>query len=167
MKGSPGRLLAGDVGKPHGIAGEVYVVRISDDPERFEPGARVVHESGRTLVVESSRNHRDRLLVKFQGIDDRTAAEAVRGPIYVQSADLRSLEDDEYWQHDLTGCRVVLGDGTPVGDVSRVLAGPAQDLLVVQTGAGERLIPAVKEIVVDVDIALRRVTVDPPAGLLE
>jgi 16S rRNA processing protein RimM len=167
MKGSPGRLLAGDVGKPHGIAGEVYVVRISDDPSRFEPGARLLHESGRVLTIEGSRPHRDRLLVKFAGVDDRTAAESLRGLVYVESSDLRALDEDEFWIHELAGATVVARDGTRLGEVSRVVGGPAQDLLAVRTDAGERLVPMVKEIVVEVDVGAGRVTIDPPPGLLE
>lgn len=159
-------LLAGEVGKPHGLGGEVYVIRISDDPLRFEPGSRLIHADGRELVVESSRPHRDRLLVKFQGFDDRTAAEGLRGPLHVPSQDVRALEEDEYWPHELTGCSVVLRDGTKVGEVSAVVPSPAHDLLQIETPAGERLVPIVKEMVIEVDVAARRITVDPPEGLL-
>jgi len=160
-------LLAGEIGKPHGLGGEVYVVRISDDPRRFEPGARLVHSNGRELVVESSRGHRDRLLVKFRGYDDRTAAEGLRGTLLVPAHDARTLEENEYWPHELTGCTVVLGDGTEVGTVGSIEPSPAHDLLRVATRAGDRLVPIVKEIVTEVDVGGRRITIDPPEGLLD
>ena len=143
------------------------MIRISDDPRRFEPGSRFVHEDGRPLVVESTRDHRNRFLVKFETIDDRTAAETLRGALYVDAAAARGLEPGEFWEHDLAGLDVVHATtGETVGAVSRVEEGPAQDLLVVATPRGERLIPLVSEIVVAVDLDARKVTVDPPEGLL-
>ena len=160
-------MLAGQIGKPHGLGGEVYVIPISDDPRRFEPGSQLVHEDGRTLAVESARDHRDRFLVKFVGVGDRTAAETLRGALYVDAGDARDLEPGEFWEHDLAGLDVVhAATGETVGTVSRVEAGPAQDLLVLDTPRGERLVPLVSEIVVDVDVPGRKVTVDPPEGLL-
>jgi 16S rRNA processing protein RimM len=160
-------LLAGQVGKPHGIAGEVYVVPISDDPRRFDPGSILVREDGSTVVVESARAHTNRFLVKFEGVETRDEAERLRGPLLIPAEEARALEDDEFWPHDLEGCAVVLPDGEPVGTVSSVVSGPAQDLLEVATQHGDRLVPLVKEIVVDVDVGARRVTIDPPAGLLD
>jgi 16S rRNA processing protein RimM len=145
----------------------VYVLRISDDPARFEPGARLIHEDGRELVVAGSRPHHDRLLVTFEGVDSRTEAEELRGALYVTPDELRALEDDEFWEHDLVGCEVVLANGQPVGRVTGVVKGPAQDLLAVESPAGERLVPIVKEVVVDVSIDDGRITIDPPEGLLD
>lgn len=159
-------LLAGIVGKPHGITGEVYVRRISDDPARFEPGATLTHEDGRTLVVASARAHRDRFLVRFEGIVDRTGAEGLRGELLVEESARRSLGEDEYWVSDLEGCEVRLASGGRVGTVSEVVPGPAQDLLAVDLGSGEALIPLVPQIVTGVDVAGKVVTIDPPEGLL-
>lgn len=159
-------LLAGEVGKPHGTAGEVYVLRISDDPHRFDAGARLWHADGRELVVEESRTHRDRLLIKFEGIETRDAAATLRGGLFVRAQDRRELDDSEFWVGDLVGSSVVLPNGASVGRVKDVITGEAQDLLVVETEAGERMVPLVKEIVTEVDVDSRRVVVDPPEGLL-
>ena len=164
---APGTLLAGEIGKPHGLAGEVYVVPISDDPRRFEPGSILLHADGRELVVESSRTHRNRLLVKFAGLDDRSAAERLRGALFVRAGDIRDLPADEFWAHDLIGCRVVLVDGSEVGEVADVVPGAAHDLLSVRGEKGEYLVPLVREIVVAVEVDPGVVTIDPPAGLLE
>ncbi len=161
------RLIAGEIGKPHGIGGEVYVVPISDDPNRFAPGAELLHSDGRPMRIETARRHHDRLLVKFEGIDSRDAAETLRGILFVEEAHLRDLEDDEFWEHELVGCTVLRADGDKVGEVARVVPGVAQDLLAIQTDAGERLVPLVKEIVVKIDARAREVIVDPPEGLLE
>lgn len=163
---SPTRLLAGEIGKPHGLAGEVYVVPISDDPTRFEPGSVLQTERGE-LTVASSRRHGDRLLVHFEGIDSRDLAERLRGPLFVPAESVRALEEDEFWPHDLEGCEVVDEAGAALGTVARIAPGAAHDILVVDTPAGERLIPLVKEIVREVDVDARRVLVDPPEGLLD
>lgn len=159
-------LVAGQVGKPHGVAGDVYVTVISDDPHRFEPGARLHHEDGRELVVERARAHRDRTLVKFVGIDDRAQADALRGTLFVPPDDVRGLGDDEFWPDDAIGCDVVVVSGESVGTVKDVVGGPAQDLLVLDTPNGERLVPLVPEIVRSVDVDAHRVVIEPPEGLL-
>jgi 16S rRNA processing protein RimM len=164
---APGTLLAGEIGKPHGLAGEVYVVPISDDPRRFEPGSILLHADGRELTVESSRVHRNRLLVKFTGLDTRSEAEGLRGALFVTSDDVRDLPEDEFWPHDLIGCKVALVDGSEVGEVADVVPGSAHDFLTVRSDKGESLIPMVKEIVVAVDVDQGIVTLDPPAGLIE
>lgn len=105
--------------------------------------------------------------MKFEGVSSREEAEALRGTVFVPSADVRSLEDDEFWEHDLVGCRVYDAAGEELGAIESVRPGPAQDLLVVSTTRGERLVPVVKEIVVEVDAGARRVVLDPPPGLLD
>ncbi len=148
------------------MSGEVYVIVISDDPRRFEPGSRLHHEDGRVLTVEDARRHRDRFLVRFAGVNDREGAEVLRGALYVPVDEVRSLEEDEYWQHDIVGCDVTTRGGDAVGRVENVVNGPAQDLLEIATANGIRLVPMVKEIVVSVDTAARAVVIDPPEGLL-
>ena len=139
---------------------------LSDDPRRFETGARLQHEDGRELVVERARTHRDRTLVKFAGVDDRSSAKGLRGTLFVPSDDVRALADDEFWPHEVLGCVAMLVSGEQVGTVKDVVAGPAQDLLVLDTPSGERLVPLAKEIVRSVDTRQGRVVIDPPEGLL-
>jgi 16S rRNA processing protein RimM len=144
------------------------MVPISDDPHRFDPGSLLIHADGTRLVVEGSHVHKgDRLLVKFEGVDSRDAAELIRGPVYVSEDQRRHLEDSEYWPQDLVGCRVVTIAGDEVGRIADVMEGPAQDLISVDDGGRMFLVPLVKEIVVDVDVVGHRVTIDPPAGLVD
>lgn len=164
----PARLLAGQIGKPHGLDGEVHVLPISDDPRRFEAGSVLLDPDDREIAVVESRRHRDRLLVRFEGVVDREGAESLRGvALYVTPADLRPLEDDEFWPHDLIGSEVLTPNGEVVGRAVEVVPGSAQDLLQVETKSGPKLIPMTKAIVVDVDAAAARITIDPPQGLLD
>ena len=145
----------------------MYLIQISDDPRRYEPGATLQHEDGRTLTLESSRPHRDRFLAKFEGIDTRNEAEGLRGALYVAAEDARTLEVDEYWPQDLIGATVVDVEGASIGEVSGVIPGSAQDLLEVATPRGPRLVPMVKDIVQAVDAEAGRVVVSPPKGLFD
>jgi 16S rRNA processing protein RimM len=163
---SPDRLLAGEVGKPHGLSGEVYVVPISDEPSRFRAGSTLEREDGSSLTITSSHVHGNRLLVRFEGIADRNAAEGLRGPLYIGSEQVRELEEGEYWLHDLTGSAVMVGD-EEVGVVEELVPGAAQDLLRVRTSKGDRFVPFVAEIVLSVDTQAKRIVIDPPEGLLD
>ena len=165
------RVVVGRIGRPHGIRGEVTVEPRTDEPdERFAPGAVLsvdgpVHE----LVVDRTHWHSGRLLVTFAGVPDRTAAEALRGLLlHVERADDETPDDpDEYYDSTLTGCAVELADGTSIGAVEEVLHLPSQDLLVVR-GPEDRevLVPFLAAFVPTVDVAGRRIVIDPPAGLL-
>jgi 16S rRNA processing protein RimM len=107
------------------------------------------------------------MLVKFEGFDDRDSAEGLRGPLFVTESELRHLEPDEFWHADLVDCAVVDREGTPLGTVREVREGPAQDLLIVSTPKGDRMVPLVKQIAIGVDVQARVVTIDPPEGLLD
>lgn len=146
----------------------MYVEAISDDPRRFQPGSELTSEDGTVRVIEAVRSHGQKLLVKFEDIHSRDAADLIRGPLYVSAAEARSLEDGEYWDHQLVGCEVIAGaGGKSSGRVRDVIHTAAQDLLVVDTDAGERMVPLVKEIVVSVDVEARTIVVDAARGLLD
>ncbi|RLK22990.1 16S rRNA processing protein RimM [Micromonospora sp. M71_S20] len=148
---------------------------------RAEPGARpqpspsapeqgAVFRVPAELVVESARWHQGRMLVAFEGILDRDVAEALRGTLVaVDSADVAPPEDpEEFHDHQLVGLAVVTPAGDRLGEVARIDHAPASDLLVLRRPeGGTALIPFVKAIVPEVDLAGGRVVVDPPAGLLD
>jgi 16S rRNA processing protein RimM len=167
------QLVVGRIAKAHGTGGEVSVDVRTDDPEhRFGIGASVETEPAERgpLVVESARWHSGRLLVRFAGVTDRTAAEGLRRTLLVADSTTSPavLDDDEFWDHDLIGLDAVVTDGTGLGQVSDVLHPPGSDLLVIsRPGGGEALVPFVAAIVPSVDLSQRRVVIDPPDGLLD
>ena len=140
---------------------------ISDDPTRFTAGSVLERASGAALVVERSRPHRARLLVKFEGVDDRSAAEGLRGPLFVRPSDLRELEEEQWWEHELVGLVAVDVAGTALGRVTEVMPGTAQDVLVVDSPSGERLVPMVAAFIRAVDPSAGIIVLDPPEGLFE
>jgi 16S rRNA processing protein RimM len=168
-------LLVGRVAKAHGIGGELAVDVHTDEPdERFAPGAvltaRLRDRSVRTLTVSTARAHGTRLLVRFDEVPDRTAAEAVRGAqLLVDAADLPPSDDpDEFYDHELEGLTAVLADGTEVGRIREIARTPGSELLVIDRSEGDEvLVPFVRAIVPEVDVPGRRVVLDPPEGLLD
>jgi 16S rRNA processing protein RimM len=168
-------LVVGRIVKSHGIAGEVVVDVRTDDPEsRFAAGAEVRGKpkgggTPRVFVVESARAHGGRLLVRLDGVADRTAADALRGTLFVvDAADLPPIDDpDEFYDHQLEGLRVRTVDGRDIGVVAEVLHTAAGELLSVRREDGsETLVPFVEAIVPSVSLT-DGVVIDPPDGLLE
>jgi 16S rRNA processing protein RimM len=162
--------VVGRIGRPHGLRGEVTVQVRTDSPqERFAVGAQLGAGVGRTLTVDAVRPHGGNLLVRFAGVTDRAAAAELRGVLVtVEATELPDLDDpDEFYDHQLEGLAAVGPDGAKLGTVREVVHAPASDLLVVATDRGEVLVPFVRVIVPEVDLAGRRVVLDPPAGLLD
>jgi 16S rRNA processing protein RimM len=168
-------LVVGRVVKAHGITGEVVVEIRTDEPDaRFAPGSSLRGRPSRggpesRYVIDSVRDHGGRLLVRLHGIADRTAADALRGTVFlVDSQELPPIEDpDEFYDHQLEGLHVVTTSGIAVGSVAEVLHTAAGELLAVRTDNGEVLVPFVSAIVTSVSLADQTIEIDPPEGLLE
>jgi 16S rRNA processing protein RimM len=177
------RVIVGRVGRPHGLRGEVVIGVRTDEPDlRFAVGASVNADrspdgdgSGDDgpgdgqLTVASARWHSGQLLVAFAGITDRTAAGELTGSwLSVDAGQLPEASDpEEFRDHELIGLSVRTTAGDPVGVVTDILH-YGQDLLVVQgPDEQESLVPFVKAIVPEVDLAAGTVTIDPPLGLLD
>ena len=160
-------IVVGMVTKAHGIRGEVAVEVRSDNPERFTDGASVYTPEGRELRIEHVHAHGQRTLVRFVGVADRTAAEALAGTILeVPESWLPRLADGEYWPFELEGCRVVTDAGRELGTVSEVIPNPANDLWVAVDADGtETLVPALRDVIVEVDVAAKRILVRDVPGL--
>lgn len=165
-------VVVGRIGRPHGIKGEVTVEVRTDDPEgRLAPGMSVRTDPAVAgpLTIAEGRVHSGRLLLAFEGYDDRGAAERLRGVLLVADVDpAESPEDpDEFFDHQLVGVAVRTVEGEAVGAVHEVLHLPGQDVLAVRRpDGGEVLVPFVREIVPTVDLDRGEIVVDPPPGLL-
>jgi 16S rRNA processing protein RimM len=166
-------LVVGRIGRPHGVRGEVTVEVRTDDPDaRFAPGSslRTDPESRGPLTVAAARPRSGGLVLAFEGIGSREAAEALRNTmLVVDSAALPPIEDaDEWYDHQLVGLAAVDPAGAPLGEVADVVHAPGSDLLVVtDPDGGEHLVPFIRAIVPTVDVAAGRVVVDPPEGLFD
>ncbi|MCF8547062.1 MAG: ribosome maturation factor RimM [Microbacteriaceae bacterium] len=166
-----GRLL-----KAHGLKGAIKLELYTDDPAlRFVPGSvytlQVPDESpwvGKTITLKELKWYNDQAVVFLDGIDDRDAAESlVKAILWVdEDQDSRPVEEDAWYDYQLIGL-TVRRNGHAVGTISRVDHFPSQDLLIVDTGDAEVLVPFVKAIVTGVDIEAGTMDIDPPIGLFE
>jgi 16S rRNA processing protein RimM len=161
--------MVGRIGRAHGIRGEVVIGVHTDEPdERFAPGSVFDTDRG-PLTVQTRRWHSSQLLVRFEGVADRNAAEELRGIwLGIDGDTLPPLDDpDEFRDQDLEGLDVLTTDGRSIGKVNAIQH-LGQDVLEVQTPDGRSLlVPFVKAIVPEVDLTTRRILIDPPPGLLD
>ena len=164
-----GRIIA-----PHGIRGEVKVEVLTDFPERFKPGTHVFLGAGtedpeaRPAKIVAGRPHKGGFLVKLDTVPDRNAAELVRNRyLLIPAADAMPLGEHENYLHDLMGLQVETTDGQHLGELREVLLTKANDVYVVRGAAGEVLLPATRDVVLQVDLSTRRMVVALPEGLLD
>jgi 16S rRNA processing protein RimM len=160
-------VVVGIATKAHGIRGEVAIQRRTDNPDRWVEGAVVFDEDGTSYTVAGVRGGGARLVVRFAGVTDRTAAETLRGRSFVVPVSwLPALPQGEYWPHQLEGAEVVTESGRPLGTLTDVVPNPANDLWVTVDASGdETLVPAIRDVVVDVDVVAKRVVVRDVPGL--
>ena len=164
--------LVGRIARAHGIRGQVIVNAETDFPEeRFQPGAELFIERGGTVEairLSTVRFHRDRPVIGIEGVATMTDAQALAGrELRVPAEQLAVLPAGVFYRHDLVGCRVETRSGATVGIVQDVEGTPGRSRLVVDGAPGEILVPLVPEICTSVDLAERRIVIEPPEGLLE
>lgn len=160
--------------KPHGLKGALKLELYTDDPgRRFVPGASFALQvptgspwHGKSLELAELKWFNNQAVGFFKDVPDRTTAETLVKAILWVEQDMSEVEEDAWYDHQLIGL-AVLREGQRIGSVARVDHLPAQDLLAVTTERGEVLVPFVKAIVTQVDIAGGTVTVEPPLGLFE
>lgn len=161
------KVVVGRIGRAHGIRGDLGVDIRTDEPERrFAPGSSVVYDGG-ALTIVSARHHSGRLIVRFEGIDDRNAAETLHGKILEVEVDDDELPEDpeEFYDHQLIGLEARVGDKV-IGAVSQVIHMPEQDTLAITTDTGEILVPFVLDLVPEVDVRGGFVLIADMPGLL-
>ena len=160
-------VVVGRIVKPHGIRGELVVENRSDNPSRWDVGSVLFLGDGRTVTVAAARPHSGRLLVSFAEVIDHAAAEDYRGQLLmVPESWLPALGPGEWWPSQLVGCRVVTNGGSELGRITDIIPNPANDLWVAVDDEGaETLIPALRDLLVDVDVGGKRIVVREVPGL--
>lgn len=166
-------VTVGRIVRPHGIRGQVVVAPETDfGAARFAPGSVLrirVGEDVRELTVDASREYDGRWVVGFAGVTTMNEAETLRNTeLRVPPEGLHALERDKFYVHDLVDCEVVTATGESIGRVTRVELGTGTPLLVVTAGKrGEVLVPLADTICRRIDVAGKRIEIDPPDGLIE
>lgn len=183
------------IGRAQGLKGEVNVLAFTDEPEkRFRAGSQLVTAAGRAFTIKRSRRFKQRWILTFAGINDRTAAEQLNGtelfialPQWEEPTDDEATEsdrgaddfddtafdgtedtDDGIYYDDLIGLSAQLEDGTTLGTITDAIDSPAQTLLELTEPHGSvSLVPFVEAIVPAIDLDAGTITLDPPGGLLQ
>jgi 16S rRNA processing protein RimM len=174
----PSYLVVGHLNKPHGTKGEIFVWPLTDHPEEtFVPGVvlYVGDDSGNSpdparpsLVIQTARPFRKGFLLRVEGVEDRTAAQALQGRYLLRPAgELAGLEVGEFFYHQLLGMRVQTVDGDEIGEIVEVYELRPADLLEVRGGRKTRFIPFLDSVVREVDPEAGTMVIDPPEGLLD
>ena len=168
------KLRVGRLVKAHGLKGAIKLELYTDSPtERFKPGQLLelqVPETsewfGKTITVSELRFYNQSPVLFLEGIDDRSKAETlIKAILLIETeTDILPEEPEAWYDHQLIGLEALVGQES-VGNVIRVDHLPAQDLLAIETANGEVLVPFVKQIVPEVNLALGQLTITPPYGL--
>lgn len=164
--------VVGQVARPHGIRGHVFVNPETDFPdERFRVGATLFamrDGAVEIFTVTASRIQQGRPVIALDGIDDMDQARELAGLEFRVPVDaLTQLPDGMFYHHDLVGSRVETTDGMQVGTVAKVEGGSANSWLQVMGEKGEVLIPLTMAICTSIDPRAKRIVIAPPEGLLD
>jgi 16S rRNA processing protein RimM len=164
--------LIGYITKPQGIKGEVKVEPVTPNPKRFNRLKIVylqVNDKSQAYPIEKIRVADRFVYIKFSGINSRGEAELLRNAeVLIEKKDLIQPDQDEYFVHDLVGCRVVSENNDEIGIVSDVVQITSNDIYVVKDGNGaEYLVPATKEVVKQVDIGQKLIIIHVLEGLFD
>jgi 16S rRNA processing protein RimM len=175
----PERVVVGRVLRPHGLQGEVVVQVLSDVPGRLDPGKCLIASRGlesepgakseqvSRLTVAASQPHKTGARVRFEGVGDCDAAEALRGlTLEVERSEVPVAEPGTYYYYELLGCRCHDGE-RDLGEVVDLVEDGGGLLLIVADGEQRVPIPFVKSFLREVDVKEGRIVLDLPPGLLE
>lgn len=161
-------VIIGRVVAAFGIKGEVKVKVETDFPERFEDldqiWLKTASGEGHVVGVKSVRFHQGIALIKFEGCDDRNGAEDLQGAeLLIAKSERKKLNRDQFYLDDIIGMDVYTTSGDHLGQVTEVLKGAANDVYITPCA----MIPAVKQIVREMDMARRKMIIEPIEGMIE
>lgn len=168
------RLKVGKIVNTHSLKGEVKVISSTDfEEERFKKGSKLLITRGnqliREVVVQSYRNHKNFLLVKFEGIDSVEEAEKLKNlQIKINSDEVGELEENEFYFHQIIGCEVFDENDKNLGKIIDILTPGANDVWVIKGENGkEILIPYIEDVVKKIDITSKKVNIEVMEGLID
>ena len=169
-----GYLAVGRVIGVHGLRGEVKVELHTDFPERFQPGLQLfLGEDLQPISVRQARPHKGHMLILFSDYHNRDAAEGIRNLwLFVGQENAIELDKDQYWVHDIVGLAVYTEEERHLGKVSDILFTGANDVYIIEPAellnqGREILLPAIAEVIQQVDLAAGRLVVKLPTGILD
>ncbi|MFY4773864.1 ribosome maturation factor RimM [Metabacillus sp. RGM 3146] len=165
----------GKIVNTHGVKGEVRVVSITDfAEERYKKGNKLYIFKEKSsepmeVTIASHRSHKSFDLLTFEGFTNINQVEPLKGSVVkIPDSQLGNLEEDEFYFHEIIGCKVETAEGEEIGTVKEILTPGANDVWVVQRSRKKDvLIPYIEQIVNEVDIKAKKIVISPMEGLLE
>jgi 16S rRNA processing protein RimM len=171
MKDTTEWATIGKIVAPFGIRGEVKVFSLSDVPDRFVSLKAVsVGPEHTPYAIKGVRPYKgDMLLLKLGGVEDANTAETLRNhDLYIPASELAALPPDSYYQHDILGLAVYRLDNREVGTITDIWSTGGSDIYVIKSRDGQEiLIPAIKEVIKQIDLIRHVMYIDPMKGLLD
>lgn len=166
------RIVIGKITRPHGVKGGFKVFPLTNDPKRFSRigNAVLVSPGGEERPCTVARvQYQSRLVIlTCRGMNGLEAIQPfIGGTLEIPEGEAVDLPSDSYFQHDLVGLDVFLENGTALGEVQEILTTGGNDVLIVRNEKREYLIPALRSVVIKVDLAEGRMTIRPLEGLLD
>jgi 16S rRNA processing protein RimM len=164
----PRYLVIGRVARPWGTQGELKVEIMTDFPDRFALLRKVyLGPKAVPFTLEGFRLHKGSALLKLEGCHDRAAVEKLRGQlVQIPIEEAMPLEEDEYYEHQIVGLTVWTTGGECLGTVDEIIFTGSNDVYVVRGEGREILIPAIENVVLEVNLAKRRLIVEMMEGLI-
>lgn len=166
-------MAVGKIVRAHGVRGAVKVFAYGETLRGLSPGAElsVRHPSGRPaskLTMVEVKPQGRHLLIRFEGILGMEPAQDLAGADLLITEDrLPPLDEGEFYHYQLIGLDVITTQGKPVGTIRSIMETGSHDVYVLGRQGGEALIPAVEEIIREIDLKERRMVIDPPEGLID
>lgn len=171
----PEWLDIGKIGKPFGRNGEVYITVLTDFPNRFKENAELSVfpplQGHKRLVIKSIKQVKEKLVVKFMGVNNRSQAEVLRDRIIrITASEAHPLPAGSYWHYQIIGLKVLTTSGEAIGTIKDIYSTASNDVYVVSLENQDKkefLIPATKEVIQKVDIKAKEIIINPIPGLLD
>jgi 16S rRNA processing protein RimM len=165
------RVTIGQITRVRGIKGEMVVVPLTDDPQRYFDLQRVTiskEEAVREFDIETVREHRGKILLRLKQVDNpEEARKLVGGFVEVEKEQVVKLPPGRYFVFDLVGLEVFTTQGQKIGKIKEIISLPANDVYVVQGDEKQYDIPALKTVVKKIDIQKGKMIIEPMEGLLD
>jgi 16S rRNA processing protein RimM len=165
-------VMIGEITRPHGLSGVVKVRATTDDPGRFALLQQVLLQRGEKrlgeFAIEAVQFGKAEVFLKFHGVNDRDSAEQLRGAsLMIAREECLPTGPDQFYLFDIIGLPVYTAAGELIGEIVDIETYPANDVWVVRREQQEKLIPAIKSVIQEVDLKNGRVVITPIPGLLE
>ncbi|MDO8885364.1 ribosome maturation factor RimM [Candidatus Oleimmundimicrobium sp.] len=168
----PTFLTIGKIVGAHGLRGEVKILSLTDFPARFKAGLSVYiyppSPEIDKLKIEWTKGTSKNIILKFNGVDNRKDAEKLKGLLLqVLEENACSLPKGTYWQHEIIGLKVITLNKKFIGYITEIIKTGSNDVYVVKFKGKEKFIPAIKDVVKEIDLKNKRMVIEPLEGLLE